>query len=308
MTRRPDPWAKLATEKANPRSRHLDLMKPEAVARLIASEDARAIAAVRCVAPAIAAAARLFAEAVVEGKRIAYIGAGTSGRLGVIDAAELPPTFGMPRQGRKAVIGIMAGGSRALRRSAEGAEDDAATGRRAVARLGFGAGDLLIGISASSLAPFVRAALEEAKRRGSGTVLVTMNRVARPRYVDLLIAPVVGPEVLAGSTRMKAGLATKAVLHNLSTTAMVLAGKVYGNRMVDLKMWCAKLVARGERLVAELGGVSRPVARRLLREAHGDLKAAIVMAHRECEHHEAVHHLRAAKGRLRHALPPRRRR
>lgn len=295
-----DPWARLVTETPNPRTRGLDLMRPEAVARLIAREDLRALRAVARATPRLAAVSRLFARTVLAGGRAWYVGAGTSGRLGVVDAAELPPTFGMPKSGRGAVKGVIAGGNLALRRSVEGAEDHAAAGARAIGAVR--AEDLVIGISASSLAPFVRGALQRAKRRGAATVLLTMNRLPRPAYVDELVAIEVGPEVLTGSTRMKSGLATKAALHNISTTAMVLAGKVYGNRMVDVKLWCAKLRARGERLVADLGGVSRPRARRLLRLAGEDVKRAIVMARCGVAARAAAARLAQAGGDLRRAL------
>lgn len=297
-----DPWRALATEAANPASRELDLMKPAAIVRLINREDRRAVAAVGAAAPAIAAVAERFAAAIGGGGRVACIGAGTSGRMGTLDASELPPTFGLPFAGRGSALGIIAGGPRALRRSVEGAEDSITEGVGAIRRARLGRGDLVIGISASSLAPYVRAALAEAKRRGAATALVTMNRVRRPGFVDHLVVVETGPEILAGSTRMKSGLATKAVLHTVSTTAMVLLGKVHGNRMIDLKAWCAKLEARARRLVEELGGVPPRRARLLLRLAEGDVKTAIVMARRGVARPEAACLLRDAGGSLRRIM------
>jgi N-acetylmuramic acid 6-phosphate etherase len=200
------------------------------------------------------------------------------------------------------VLGIIAGGPRALRRSVEGAEDSTVEGAAAMRRARLGQGDLVIGISASSLAPYVRAALQEAKRRGAVTALVTMNRVRRPAFVDHLVVVETGPEILAGSTRMKSGLATKAVLHAISTTAMILCGKVYGNRMIDLRTWCAKLEARAHRLIEDIGAVPPRRARVLFRLAEGDVKAAIVMARLGVAPSEAARLLQAADGSLRMIL------
>lgn len=297
-----DPWARLATESPNPRSLALDLMTPRTIVRLIASEDAAAIARIGRSADIIVAVAKKFAAAIKTGGRVVYIGAGTSGRLGVIDAAELVPTFGLPFNGSGSALGLIAGGPKALSRSIEGAEDNAAKARAEIAALKLGRRDLAIGISASSMAPYVRAALEAAKKRGVATALVTMNRIPRPAFVDHLVAVPVGPEVLAGSTRMKSGLATKSILHTISTTAMVIAGKVYGNRMVDLKPWCAKLDARATRLLVDLGGVSPREARRVRRSARDRIKPAIVMARLDCSLSEAETRLARAKGNLRKAL------
>lgn len=297
-----DPWAGLTTEATNPRTRDLDTLSARAVARRIAAEDVRAIRAAAAAADRLAPIAELFAAAIRSGRRVLYVGAGTSGRLGVLDAAELVPTYGMPLRGPGSALGRIAGGWTALRRSVEGAEDDERAGRAAVADLRLGAGDLVIGISASSLAPYVRAALAEAKRRGAATALLTMNRVKRPLFVDLLVDVPVGPEVVAGSTRMKSGLATKAMLHTISTTALILVGKVYGNRMVDLKTWCAKLEARGLRMVMEIGRVSRAKARRLLVESRGEVRTAIVMARLGLGPAAARRAVRGCGGRLRGLL------
>lgn len=295
-----DPWSGLTTEAINPRSRNLDSMSPEQIVRLIHSEDHRAIKSIAPSVKTIATVARKFSKVIVGGGRVVYVGAGTSGRLGVIDAAELVPTFGLPRTGKGSTLGIIAGGPDAMLRSIEGAEDDERAGAKAGREAG--TGDMLIGISASSLAPFVRASLREAKRRGAVTVLVTMNRIRKPDFVDHLISVIVGPEVVSGSTRMKAGLATKSVLHNISTTAMVIAGKVYGNRMVDLKTWCSKLEARGTRLISAIGEVSPESAARILEESTGDVKAGIVMARLGIGKEEAQKALAKSNGSLRKAL------
>ncbi len=300
--RKKDPWAELVTESPNPHSRDLDLMKPTEIVRLIAAEDARAVARIAESADTIAAVARDFANAIVSGGRVVYIGAGTSGRLGVIDAAELVPTFGLPRKGPGSAMGLIAGGPAALRRSIEGAEDDAARGRAEIDALKLRGNDLVIGISASSMAPYVRGALAAAHARKSSTALVTMNIIPRPRYVDHLIAVPVGPEVLAGSTRMKSGLTTKSILHSISTTAMVIAGKVYGNRMVDLKTWCAKLDARANRLMIDIGGVSRKEALLIRKEARDDIKLALVMARTGLSRKDSRARLKNAGGNLRAAL------
>src|SRR5206468_2435753 len=209
------------------------------------------------------------------GGRLFFVGAGTSGRLGVIEAAECPPTFGTPRQ---LVQAIMAGGRGAVFRSREGAEDDEVAARRAV-RARVRKGDVVVGASASGVTPFVRSALEAARRRGAGTVLVTCNARGLGRLSDQVrIVPTTGPEVLAGSTRLKAGTATKLVLNTLTTASMTGLGRIYGNRMVDLQPRSAKLRERALRLVAELGGVSRPRARAALNASRRNVRLAIVMA------------------------------
>jgi len=247
-------YARLATERANPRSRALDLLSPRAIATLMNREDRRAVLAVGRVRSAIASAVSMIVAALRGGGRLFFVGAGTSGRLGVIEAAECPPTFGTPRQ---LVQAIMAGGRAAVFRSREGAEDDAVAARRAVgARVR--KGDVIVGISASGVTPFVRSALEAARRRGAGTVLVTCNARGLGRLSDQVrIVPTTGPEVLAGSTRLKAGTATKLVLNTLTTASMTGLGRIYGNRMVDLQPRSAKLRERALRLISELAGVSR---------------------------------------------------
>jgi N-acetylmuramic acid 6-phosphate etherase len=249
-------------------------------------------------APAIGAAVELVARALSRGGRLVFVGAGTSGRLGVIEAAECPPTFGTPPALVQAVI---AGGRRAVFRSAEGAEDDAAEGARQIRRR-TRAGDVVVGIAASGVTPFVRAALAEARRRKAQTVLVTCNPTVPSRAARVVITLAVGPEVLAGSTRLKAGTATKLTLNTLTTAAFARLGKVYGNRMVDLRPRSAKLRARALALVRELGGVGEREAARLLRAAAGSAKLAIAMARLGLPAREASRRLRAAAGSLRRAL------
>jgi N-acetylmuramic acid 6-phosphate etherase len=295
-TRRGHPRRAL-TERRNPRSRGLDLMSTRKVLELINDEDARLPQAVRRAVPAIARAVELAVERLASGGRLVYVGAGTSGRLGMLDAVEWRPTFGVAAALAR---GILAGGKRALTRAVEGAED--ADASCDLERAGVRDGDVVVGISASALTPFVRTALAWAKRRGCATVLVCCNRIQRPRFVDVLVNPVVGPEVLAGSTRMKAGTATKLVLNMLSTAVMVRLGKVYDNLMVDVRPTNAKLRRRAVGLIETIGGVSSQRASELLYEARDDTKAAIVMARRACSLSAARRQLRAHGGRLRDVL------
>jgi N-acetylmuramic acid 6-phosphate etherase len=268
-------YARLLTERPNRASRDLDRLSPAEIARLMNAEDRRAVAAVGRVTPRIAAAVTLITQALAAGGRLFFVGAGTSGRLGVLEAAECSPTFGTPP---RLVQAIMAGGRGSVFRSREGAEDDAGAGRRAV-RARVRDGDVVVGVSASGVTPFVRAALETASARGATTVLVACNpRSGAGARADVVIAPAPGPEVLAGSTRLKAGTATKLVLNTLTTASMARLGKVYGNRMVDLQPRSRKLRERALRLVSELGRVHRARARSLLRAGGGNVRVAIVMA------------------------------
>ncbi|MBI4636342.1 MAG: N-acetylmuramic acid 6-phosphate etherase [Candidatus Rokubacteria bacterium] len=308
-------WERLTTERPNRASRHLDRLSPLAIARLMHREDRRAVLAVRRVLPRIAAAVELIVTSLRGGGRLFFAGAGTSGRLGVLEAAECPPTFGTPP---RLVQAIIAGGRPAVFRSREGAEDDRAAAARAV-RQRVRRGDVVVGVSASGVTPFVRSALAAARRAGARTVLVACNPAAgsspraRPgkRALErepLVIAPRPGPEVLAGSTRLKAGTATKLVLNTLTTASMARLGKVYGNRMVDLLPRSTKLRARALGLVAELAGVSRPRARRVLAESGGNVRVAIVIARTGLSAAAASRALRAAGGSLRDALEASRRR
>ena len=294
-------YARLATERANSRSRALDRMTPGAIAALMNREDRRAVAAVGRVRREIASAVKLVVAALARGGRLFFVGAGTSGRLGVIEAAECPPTFGTPP---RLVQAIIAGGRGAVFRSREGAEDDGRAARRAVRRR-VRRGDVVVGISASGVTPFVRAGLAAARGQGAATVLVACNaegvRGARSA-AGLRVVPLTGPEVLAGSTRLKAGTATKLVLNTITTAAMTGLGRVYGNRMIDLQPRSAKLYERALRLVTDLGGVSRGRARTALKASRGRVRVAIVMAKSGGNAIEAARALAAAGGSLRVAL------
>lgn len=292
--------SKLTTEKRNVRSRDIDRRTALEIVDLINAEDARVAPAVRKQRRQIAAAVELIVRAFRRGGRLFYVGAGTSGRLGVLDASECPPTFGSrPSQ----VQGIVAGGRRALVRAIEGAEDRAADGAAAVEGRRVGTADVVVGIAACGMTPFVRGALRRARRLGAGAIFVTCApEVAGEAAADVVINPVVGPEVVTGSTRMKAGTATKLVLNTLTTAAMVLTGKVYANLMVDLKATNAKLRDRSERIVAELTGLPRRQAARLLAEARGEVKAAIVMHAQRVDYRQARRLLAEAGGLLRDVI------
>jgi N-acetylmuramic acid 6-phosphate etherase len=294
----PNRWSSLLTESRNPRSRGLDTMSTGRVVSLLLEEDRRAIGATVRQGRAIGRAAVRAARALEAGGRVVFLGAGTSGRMGVLEAAECPPTFGLDPNRVRAV---MAGGEGAVFRAAEGAEDNEANGRREASALR--PPDLLIAISASSVTPFVRGALAAARENGVATVLVTcapgpgLNRLA-----DTVVAIASGPEVLTGSTRLKAGSATKAALNAITTAAMVRLGKAYDNLMVDLRPGNAKLQDRARRIVAAAAGISPDEAERLLSLASGEVKTAIVMGRRGIGADAARARLAAAKGHVRRAL------
>jgi N-acetylmuramic acid 6-phosphate etherase len=297
-------WATLATESRNPRSRDLDRMPTARVVALLLDEDRRAVLAAAKQGPAITRAAVAVADALAGGGRIFFVGAGTSGRLGILEAAECPPTFGSDPDRIRA---LMAGGEGAVFEAVEGAEDREDDGRRdgSVA----GKGDVLIGISASSVTPYVRGALAAARERGARTALVTCApRPGLKALADIVIAIAAGPEVLTGSTRLKAGSATKAALNAITTAAMVRLGKAYENLMVDLRPTNAKLVDRARRIVMAAGGVSRDDAERLLAESGGDVKTAIVMARTGAGAAQARARIADAKGHVRAAMATKRRR
>ncbi|WP_244237724.1 N-acetylmuramic acid 6-phosphate etherase, partial [Corallococcus llansteffanensis] len=262
------------TERLHPRADDLDLLPVEAVVRRLHQEDLIALHAVREALPAVAAAARTVAEALRIGGRLLYVGAGTSGRLGVLDASECPPTFGVPATCVQAAI---AGGKRALTRAVEGAEDDVDAGARAVRAFRATPRDVVCGISASASTPYVRGALDEARRLGAHTVLVCCNPPGRAMRADAVVLARTGPEVVAGSTRLKAGTATKLVLNALTTAAFVALGKVYRGRMVDVRPTNAKLRARAARMVAELTDLPAARARALLDAAGDSVKLALAM-------------------------------
>ncbi|MBM4188626.1 MAG: N-acetylmuramic acid 6-phosphate etherase [Gemmatimonadetes bacterium] len=291
------------TERRNPRSTEIDLADPLGLVDLINAEDATVPAIVAGARVEIAAAVSLIEESFRAGGRLFYVGAGTSGRLGVLDASECPPTFGTPPD---MVQGIIAGGLPALVKPAEGAEDDVNAGRDAIEGRGVGPNDTVVGIAASGGTPFVRAALGAALTRGAKTVLVACAEPPQGLRADcdVVIYLPTGPEVVTGSTRMKAGTATKLVLNTLTTAAMVRLGKTYGNLMVDLQAWSAKLIDRGERIVMEVTGVDRGAARAAIDAAGGSVRSAIVMAKTGLSRAEADARLAASDHRVRAVIGP----
>jgi N-acetylmuramic acid 6-phosphate etherase len=284
----------------NAASAAIDTLSIEEALAVMNDEDARAPAAVRAEIPGIARVVEMAVASLAMGGRLIYAGAGTSGRLGCLDAAEIPPTFSMPRD---RVIGLIAGGEVALRRAVEGAEDRPELGASDIAALGVDGRDTLLGISASGRAPYVLGALAEAARRGARTAGLANNRPCEMEGAcEVLIAPVVGPELISGSTRLKAGTAQKLVLNMISTLAMVRLGKTYGNLMVDLQPTNEKLCHRAHRLVAQIVGCSREEAARLLQEAEGRTKVAIVAGLLAIAPASAAELLDAAGGSVRAAL------
>jgi N-acetylmuramic acid 6-phosphate etherase len=289
----------LVTEQRNPRTRGIDLADVETCLRLINDEDRQVPAIVGSQIPAIARAVRRVEDSLRQGGRLVYLGAGTSGRLGVLDASECPPTFGSdPSQ----VIGIIAGGPAALVRSQEGAEDrgDAAVHDLEAVRLE--ARDTLVAITASRRTPYVVEGLRYARQVGAATVFITCNTPLADLEADVIIAVVVGPEVVTGSTRMKAGTAQKLILNMITTTAMIRLGKVYENLMVDLRPLSDKLTERSKGILMQLLQCSYEEAMTLLGQAQGSVKQALFMGLAGCDAAEAEARLRQAGGVLRRAL------
>jgi N-acetylmuramic acid 6-phosphate etherase len=286
------------TERRNPRSATIDTATSLEIVDLISGEDAGVPAAVARAREQIARAIDLIEAAFRAGGRLVYVGAGTSGRLGVLDASECPPTFGTPPE---MVVGVIAGGYPALVRSVEGAEDDVNAGLGEMDARKVGSSDMVVGIAASGTTPFVRAALGRAQTLGARTALVTCAEPPKllVETCDVCIVVKVGPEVVTGSTRMKAGTATKLVLNTLTTGAMIRLGKTYGNLMVDLRAWNDKLIDRSERIVMETTGLTREEAREVLDAAGGRVKTAIVMARRRVSSDEADRLITEYQGRLR---------
>ncbi|NLE29408.1 MAG: N-acetylmuramic acid 6-phosphate etherase [Phycisphaerae bacterium] len=292
--------SKLTTEKRNTRSTDIDRRTTLEIVEVINSEDALIAPAVGREKENIAAAVELVVASFRKKGRLFYVGAGTSGRLGVLDASECPPTFGVSPT---MVQGIIAGGKRALVRSAEGAEDDKATGAKAIERKRIKSNDVVVGIAACGVTPFVAGAIEAAKKIGAKTIYVTCAPEAK-KFIrsDVIINPVVGPEVVTGSTRMKAGTATKMVLNTLTTTAMIRLGKVYGNLMVDLRATNNKLRDRATRIIVEATGLSKAGAAKLLDKAKGQAKVAIVIYFRKVDFDTAVEILAQCDGQTRCAI------
>ena len=283
------------TEQRNPKSTKIDKLDILGIVDLINNEDRLVAEAVSDEREAIARAIELVETALRTGGRLIYVGAGTSGRLGVLDAAEMPPTFGIDPE---RVHGVIAGGYQALVRSQEGAEDHPEDGVEAINNLDVGQRDFVLGIATSGSTPYVHGALSRARELGArtGFLLCTSPPASLLSEHDVVIAPLVGAEVITGSTRMKAGTATKLVLNTITTGAMVRIGKVYSNLMVDLQVTCEKLRDRGERILSELLNLDRPAAAALLDRASGDVKTALVMAHLDIDAKEALSRLDAAGG------------
>lgn len=298
---RPVNYARLPTERVNPRSRFLDRLSVIQLLRLMNREDRRVPQAVARVVPDVARAVSLIVNALQHGRRLFFLGAGTSGRLGVIEAAECPPTFNTPPS---LVQAIIAGGRDAVFHSREGAEDDRRSARKEVKRR-VRASDVVVGIAASGITPFVEAGLRTAKAKRAHAVLVTCHRQAHARRLaEVVIAPQVGPELITGSTRLKAGTATKLILNMLTVATMVRLGKVHGNLMVDVRPTSKKLKARALRIIQTLAKVSAQEAARALRQARGHVKLAIVLAARQVDVATAKRLLAQHGGILRRTLSP----
>jgi N-acetylmuramic acid 6-phosphate etherase len=290
------------TEQRNPRSMRIDQLSTLDIVDLINAEDRMVAEAVGEERDTIAKAIDIVVDCFSRGGSLFYIGAGTSGRLGVLDASEMPPTY---RTDPKLVQGIIAGGFDALVRAQEGAEDHPEDGARAMDERQVGPDDFVLGIATSGTTPYVHGALRRARERGArtGFLLCTYPSPDLIETHDVVIAPLVGPEVITGSTRMKAGTATKMVLNTLTTAAMVRLGKVYGNLMVDLQVTCQKLRDRGERILMETLGVDRPRAAKLLDDANGHVKVAIVMGRLNVDAATADARLVAEGGLIARVIP-----
>lgn len=290
----------LLTEQANPASQSLDQLSPKAFVELVNQEDQNTLAAIAGAKAALATAIARTAAALKQGGRLFYVGAGTSGRLGVLDAAECPPTFCTDPE---LVQGVIAGGAGALVRSSEGLEDIAADGAAAMADRQVGATDVVVGITAGGTTPYVHGALEAAQQQGATTIFmacVPSDQV--PTNYDVDIRLLVGPEILAGSTRLKAGTVTKMALNILSTGVMVQLGKVYGNRMVDVSVTNTKLRDRAIRILADLTGLQRDAAATLLDHSGQRVKVALLMHWKQLTAIEAEYRLNQSDGHLRQAL------
>ena len=290
----------LTTEAVNPASARIDELDAAGIVAVMNAEDAEVAAAVARESAAIAQAIEIIAERFRAGGRLVYIGAGTSGRLGVLDASECPPTFGTPPE---MVVGLIAGGPQALTRAVEGAEDSRELAASDLAAIGLSARDVLVGIATSGRTPYVLGGLAHARAVGAFAIGFACNDKSElESLAELMIVPRVGPEIITGSTRLKAGTATKLVLNMLTTGAMIRIGKTYGNLMVDLRATNTKLVARTRRIVAMLTGASEEEAERLVAEADGELKTAVVAKQRNVSPAEARALLAAAGGHLRRAI------
>lgn len=299
---------KLSTEQRNPNSMDIDARSITEILTIINNEDKKVAPAVETQIPYIAQAVELVVRAFVNGGRLIYVGAGTSGRVGVVDASECPPTFGVPFE---MVQGMIAGGEGAMFRAVEGAEDSQENGMLDIDKKNVGTNDVVCGIAASMRTPYVIGAVKRAKERGAKTLYVTTNprkNLDLPEYrdlanaLDVAICAEVGPEVIMGSTRMKSGTAQKLILNMITTTAMIRLGKVYENMMIDLQMTNNKLVERAKRVVMTITGVSYDEAEKYLTEAKGHVKTALVMIKANVDYADATARLKKANGFVRAAI------
>ena len=293
-------WQSLPTEAINPISLAVDKAPVPEIIDMIVSEDRKVIAAVHKERERIAHGVEIITQSLKKGGRIIFIGAGTSGRLGVVEASEMPPTFGTSPT---LVQAIMAGGQDAVFKAKEGVEDNYEEGSRSISRLRLAKKDVVIGVSASGMTPFVRGGLTRARKVGAKIIFVTCWPGSElQNFVDLQIAPAVGPEIIAGSTRLKAGTATKMVLNMLTTIAMIKVGKTYGNLMVDVKTGSEKLKDRARRIVVTVTGITYDEADALLKRAKWNVKAAIVMQKTGLTLPKAMARLRSADDLIREAI------
>src|SRR5262244_1086639 len=293
-------WQSLPTEQINPATLAIDKLSPADIVEGMLNEDRKMLAAVQHEKDRIAFGIEIITQALRRNGRIIFVGAGTSGRLGVLESAEMPPTFGTSPD---LVQAIMAGGRGAILKAREGVEDNYEEGMRSVNRLRPTKRDVVIGVSASGMTQFVRGALTRARRAGSKIIFVTCDpRTELQTFVDLTIAPAVGPEVIAGSTRLKAGTATKMVLNMLTTASMIRIGKTFGNLMVDVQMGSEKLKDRARRIITIVTGLEYDDADRLLRRAHWNVKAAIVMEKGGLTYPKALARLKSAHDFVRDAI------
>jgi N-acetylmuramic acid 6-phosphate etherase len=293
-------WEYLPTEAINPDTLAIDRMEPLEVVDVMSAEDRKVVAAVHRERVQIAHGVEIITTALKKGGRVFLVGAGTSGRLGIVEAAEMPPTFGTSPT---LVQGIMAGGQEAVFKAREGVEDNYEEGARTMARLRASKRDVIIGVSASGITQFVRGALTAGRKKNARIIFVTCWPATElQNFVDLLIAPAVGPEVIAGSTRLKAGTATKMVLNMLTTISMIRMGKTYGNLMVDVKTGSDKLKDRARRILSMVTGADVEEANELLRLAKWNVKVAIVMKEAGLTYTQALRRLRKANDSIREVL------
>lgn len=293
-------WQSLPTEQINPASLAVDKAPVRDIIELVINEDRKVIAAVQKEKEKIAHGVEIIVQALRKGGRVIFIGAGTSGRLGVVEAAEMPPTFGTPP---RVVQAIMAGGQAAVFQAKEGVEDNYEEGGRSIGRLRLSNRDVVIGVSASGITPFVRGGLTRGRKAGAKIIFVTCWPGSELQtFVDLIIAPSVGPEIIAGSTRLKAGTATKMVLNMLTTVAMIKWGKTYGNLMVDVRTGSEKLKDRAKRILGVVTGLEPEAAEAVLKRAKWNVKAAIVMQKADLTLPQAMKRLRKADNSVREAI------